>query len=155
MPAVDRKIPVRDRSGKDEAFCFIYEDNLELLKELGAELIEFSPIHDTRLPEGLDGLLLYGGLSGAVWKRAGRKPGYAQADKREALDKGLPVMAECGGFMYLHQYFQDMEGNDREGIGAIEGKAYKTPRLSRFGYLTLEKKEGECFRKEDRVLSCP
>ena len=72
---------------------------------------------------------------------------------KEALDKGLPVMAECGGFMYLHQYFQDMEGNDREGIGAIEGRAYKTPRLSRFGYLTLEKKEGDVFGK--KIGSCP
>ena len=59
-------------------------------------------------------------------EKSWKKTGYAQADKR-GLDKGLPVMAECGGFMYLHQYFQDMEGNDREGIGAIEEGLIKLP----------------------------
>ena len=47
-------------------------------------------------------------------------------------------MAECGGFLYLHESFEDMEGRERAGVGKIKGKAYKTPRLSRFGYITLE-----------------
>ena len=57
------KSPKKLRIGlaKDEAFCFFYEDNLDLLRSMGAELVAFSPVHDGHLPENLDGLLLYGG----------------------------------------------------------------------------------------------
>ena len=152
LPAVDRKIPVRIGLARDEAFCFIYEDNLELLQDLGVELVEFSPVHDARLPEELDGLLLYGGYP-ELYGRELEENTDMRRQIKEALKRGLPVMAECGGFMYLHQHFQDMDGKDREGAGIIAGKAYKTPRLSRFGYLTLEKKDGEVFGQ--RIGACP
>ncbi|MBS6196238.1 MAG: cobyrinic acid a,c-diamide synthase, partial [Clostridiales bacterium] len=65
---------------------------------------------------------------------------------RSALQEGLPHMAECGGFMYLHQEMEDMEGNFRPMVGTVPGKAFRTPRLTRFGYITLE--EGTCFGKQ-------
>lgn len=152
LPVRDKEPSVRIGLARDEAFCFIYEDNLELLRDLGAELIEFSPIHDKELPENLNGLLLYGGYPELYGKALEENESMRRQIGR-VIKEGMPVMAECGGFMYLHTYFQDMEGNDREGVGIIEGRAYKTPKLSRFGYLTLEKKDGRIFGQ--KVGTCP
>ena len=121
---------------KDEAFCFFYEDNFRLLQEMGAELVDFSPIHDKHLPADLDGILLYGGypeLNGeALERNASMKEEIAQAVKQ-----GMPCMAECGGFMYLHEQMEDMGGVFRKTCGVIPGKCFRTPRLTRFGYITL------------------
>ena len=64
---------------------------------------------------------------------------------REAVQAGIPYMAECGGFMYLHQEMEDMEGHSWPMAGVIPGKSWRTPRLTRFGYITLE--DGTCFGK--------
>ena len=121
---------------EDEAFCFFYEDNFRLLRKMGAELVPFSPIHDTHLPSDLDGLLFYGGypeLNGeALEQNQSMKTEIAQA-----LRDGMPCMAECGGFMYLHEQMEDMDGISRQTCGVISGKCYRTPRLTRFGYITL------------------
>lgn len=143
---------VRIGFARDEAFCFAYEDNLELLKELGAELIPFSPLRDGRLPENLDGLLLYGGYPELFGRRL-EKNAALREEIREKLGQGMPVMAECGGFMYLHDTFEDGEGNPCNGVGAIHGRAYKTPKLSRFGYISASKKEGTVFGEE--IGACP
>ena len=121
---------------RDEAFCFFYEDNLNYLREQGAELVEFSPLRDKELPEGLSGLLLHGGypelhvreLSGNVSMRE---------SIRRAVEGGLPCMAECGGFLYLHETMTDMEGHEYPMAGVLKGKAWNTGRLTRFGYITL------------------
>ena len=121
---------------KDEAFCFFYEDNLELLKEMGAELVPFSPIHDRHLPENLDGLLLYGGypeLNGQELEANTSMRG----EIRQTLTDGMPCLAECGGFMYLHEQMEGMDGQFYQMAGVISGKAFRTPRLTRFGYITL------------------
>lgn len=60
-----------------------------------------------------------------------------------AVQTGIPYMAECGGFMYLHQEMEDMEGHSWPMAGVIHGKSWRTPRLTRFGYITLE--DGTCF----------
>lgn len=143
---------VRIGLARDEAFCFLYEDNLELLKELGAELIPFSPLRDNGLPEHLDGLLLYGGYP-ELFGRQLEKNTALRKEIRENLERGMPVMAECGGFLYLHDTFEDMEGNPCCGVGAIPGRAYKTPKLSRFGYVSIRKKEGMVFGEE--IGACP
>lgn len=138
--------PVRIALARDEAFCFIYEDNLQLLRELGAQLVEFSPIRDARLPEGSSGLLLYGGYPELYAKELSRNTAMRK-EIREALKKGLPVMAECGGFMYLHRSMEDMQGNAYPMAGVIDGKAYRTEKLGRFGYIELEELGGQ--GKED------
>ena len=131
-------LPQKLRIGvaKDEAFCFFYEDNFRLLQEMGAELVDFSPVHDEHLPADLDGILLYGGypeLNGeALERNASMKEEIAQAVKQ-----GMPCMAECGGFMYLHEQMEDMGGVFRKTCGVIPGKCFRTPRLTRFGYITL------------------
>ncbi|MDY3918109.1 MAG: cobyrinate a,c-diamide synthase [Candidatus Limivivens sp.] len=126
---------------RDEAFCFIYEDNLKLLREMGAQLAFFSPLHDEKLPERAKGLLLYGGYP-ELFARQLEENESIRREIRRALSGGMPCMAECGGFMYLHEELEDMEGNRFAGTGSISGRAFRTPKLTRFGYIEL------CARKE-------
>ena len=121
---------------KDEAFCFIYEDNLGLLKELGAEITFFSPLHDKHFPENCDGLLLYGGYPELSARELSENVSMRQ-EIRDRLKNGFPCLAECGGFMYLHTTMEDMEGNAWEMADVIDGRAYKTEKLGRFGYIEL------------------
>lgn len=138
------KLPKRVRLAvaDDEAFCFFYEDNFRLLEEMGAELVRFSPMRDSRMPQNTDGLLLYGGYPELNAKKLEDNHSMRK-DIREKILSGMPCMAECGGFMYLHEEMEDMEGKLRRMAGVISGKAYRTPKLSKFGYITLTLKEGE------------
>lgn len=127
---------------KDEAFCFIYEDNLKLLRELGAELVPFSPLHDKKLPEGTKGLLLYGGYPELYAKELEENASMRQ-EIQDVLNQGMPCLAECGGFMYLHETMEDLKGNAYQGTGNISGRAFYTGKLTRFGYVELSaRKEG-------------
>ena len=127
---------------KDEAFCFFYEDNLQLLREMDAELVEFSPIHDRQLPEKLDGLLLHGGYP-ELYCRELEANSSMRAAVRDAIEQGLPTMAECGGFLYLHDTLEDSEGKVWHMAGVLPEKAFYTGHLNRFGYMTLT--EGSMF----------
>ena len=89
---------------RDEAFSFYYEDNLEILRECGADLVFFSPLHDEKLPEA-DGLLLGGGYP-ELHARELAENESMKAAVRAAADAGTPVLAECGGFMYLQEYLE-------------------------------------------------
>ena len=133
------KPTLRIAVSKDEAFCFIYEANMQLLREMGVELIPFSPIHDTEIPAA-DGVLFYGGYPELFAKELSENEKMRQ-DVKEKLAEGLPCMAECGGFMYLHQTMEDMEGNSWPMAGVIDGTAYRTKKLGRFGYIELERAE--------------
>ncbi len=129
--------PVRIGVARDEAFCFFYEDNLQLLRDMGAELMEFSPLHDGNLPRDLDGLLLCGGYPELHSRELSENHSMLRQIK-EALIGGLPCLAECGGFMYLHEEMEGMDGQSYPMVGFVSGKAYRTSRLSRFGYVNLQ-----------------
>lgn len=128
---------VRIGVAKDEAFCFFYQDNLELLQEMGAELVEFSPLRQAHLPKDLSGLLLCGGYPELFAEELDAQAGMRR-DILAALADRMPVLAECGGFMYLHEKLEDMHGHFHKGVGYLKGKAYRTPKLRRFGYVTLQ-----------------
>ncbi|MCB7341168.1 cobyrinate a,c-diamide synthase [Blautia obeum] len=132
--------PVRIGVAEDEAFCFFYADNFRLLGEMGAEIVPFSPMEDKQLPDDLDGLLLYGGYPELNGKKLEQNTTMKDMI-REKLKAGMPCMAECGGFMYLHGEMEGMDGNFYQMAGVIPGKAYRTPKLSRFGYVTLTQKK--------------
>ena len=132
--------PVRIGVAEDEAFCFVYADNFRLLGEMGAEIVPFSPMEDKQLPDDLDGLLLYGGYPELNGKKLEQNTTMKDMI-REKLKAGMPCMAECGGFMYLHEEMEGMDGNFYQMAGVIPGKAYRTPKLSRFGYVTLTQKK--------------
>ena len=136
---------VRIGVARDEAFCFYYQENLELLKRLGAELIAFSPLHDKTLPKGLGGILLGGGYPenhGAALEANETMRRQVQ----EALHQGLPVLAECGGFLYLHRTLEGSDGRPYQMAGALSANAYRTKRLGRFGYVELTSRDGQTMR---------
>ena len=123
--------PVRIGVARDRAFCFYYEDSLELLRRLGAELVPFSPLSDERLPEDLHGLYLGGGYPELYAERLEANAAM-RASIRAAVERGLPCVAECGGFMYLTQ---SIAGHAMAGV--LSGSCFDTGKLTRFGYATL------------------
>ncbi len=143
-PPAPRMTSTRIAVARDEAFCFLYRDNLALLQRYGANLLYFSPIHDDSLPEGSNGLLLPGGYpelyAGALSENIRMRSAVA-----DSVKAGLPCLAECGGFMYLHRTLEDMEGIDHPMCGVIDARAYRTKKLSRFGYVTLTAKHDTAY----------
>ncbi len=136
FPRLPKGQTVRLGLARDEAFCFCYEDNLDLLRRMGAEIVPFSPLRDEALPEGIRGLLLPGGYPELCAEHLAANTSM-RISIREALENGLPCLAECGGFMYLHREMEDMEGHVHAGVGFLPGRAYRTEKLGRFGYVTL------------------
>lgn len=124
---------VRIGVARDRAFCFYYEDALDLLRKLGGELVFFSPLKDDRLPENLQGLYLGGGYP-ELYGRALSGNTSMLEDLRRALKSGMPCVAECGGFMYLHEALIDTEGNRHPMAGFLPGTCRRRERLVRFGY---------------------
>lgn len=127
--------PVRIAVARDKAFCFYYEDSLEALRDMGAQLVDFSPLTDKALPEGIQGLYLGGGYPELYAKQLSENHSML-ASIRSALADGLPCIAECGGFMYLTQAI-----HDSPMVGALPGKSFDNGKLTRFGYVTLRAKK--------------
>ncbi len=127
---------------KDEAFCFMYEDNIQLLAQCGAEIVYFSPMRDKKLPEGIQGLILSGGYP-EIYAEELSNNNTMLNDVREKLEAGMPCMAECGGFMYLHDELEDPDGKLWPLVGYIEGKSFNARKLTRFGYVTLTPTDGQ------------
>ncbi len=156
--------PARFRLGvaRDEAFCFYYRENFRALEEAGAELVFFSPLHDKHLPEGLDGLLFGGGYPELkAWELSQNVSMHH--DIREAIRGGMPSLAECGGFMYLHEAIVDKEGRTCPMVGMIPGKCADTGKLVRFGYAEFDCEplgfkvrghEFHYFDSEDNGIDC-
>nr|WP_320011141.1 cobyrinate a,c-diamide synthase [uncultured Desulfobulbus sp.] len=132
-PLVEAGAPVRIGVARDAAFCFYYEDNLDLLRDAGAELIFFSPLEDAGLPTNLQGLYLGGGYP----ELHAATISHNQRLRTEILafaQAGHPVYAECGGFMYLCQAITDQEGVQFPMVGLYPFSARMQPRLRSLGY---------------------
>ena len=119
---------------QDKAFCFYYQDSLDLLAMLGAEIIPFSPLQDSALPE-CDGVFLGGGYPELYAKQLSENTALL-TELREKLAAGLPCYAECGGFMYLMEGYRD-DGIVYPWTGAVKGHCWMTDRLVRFGYVNM------------------
>jgi cobyrinic acid a,c-diamide synthase len=104
---------------RDAAFSFYYQDNLDLLDAAGGDLVPFSPLADECLPAGLGGLYLGGGYPEAEAPRLAGN-GAMREEIRRAVASGLPVLAECGGFMYLCRAIEDGEGRQHPMVGVFD-----------------------------------
>ena len=130
---------------RDEAFCFIYEDNLSVLRSLGLEIVYFSPIHDEKLPEDVQGIILYGGYPELYAKELSENTSML-AEIRAAAKKGMPIIGECGGFLYLHRELKDPAGQSWPMAKLLPYTAENKGKLQRFGYITLQ--GGKAFGRE-------
>lgn len=160
----------------DEAFCFYYEDNLRLLEKCGAKLQYFSPLHDTKLPDNCDALLLGGGYPELYTKKMSENVSMRESIKK-AFRAGLPTVAECGGFMYLHKYIHDIcDDTDEQNkadvqnnadtqyntdtqndvsvsqlVGALDGGCHFKGKLVRFGYIELAEKHSNFLPPNEKI----
>lgn len=118
---------------RDEAFHFVYEDNLDLLRHLGAEVVFFSPLKDRALPEGAD----------LVWLGGGYPELFARelSENRAMLEalRGFrgKVYAECGGLMVCLEALRDVEGKEHPMAGLLPGKSRMMPKRQGLGYLEV------------------
>ena len=143
--------PVRIAVALDDAFCFYYQENLKLLEQLGAELAAFSPIRDPELPKGCAGLLLGGGYPELHAAELSANSSMLHSVKNR-IARGMPVLAECGGFLYLHEELETEEGKIFPMAGVIPARGYPTGKLSRFGYVELTPYENTKFLKKGESI---
>ena len=115
-------IPSRIAVAKDEAFCFYYRDNLRMLEHYGAELV--------------------GGGYPELYARQLEENESMRKSIKEALEQQLPSMAECGGFMYLHDTLTDREGTTYQMAGVIPAECQYMGKLVRFGYVEVQLPQG-------------
>ncbi|HXG06067.1 MAG TPA: cobyrinate a,c-diamide synthase, partial [Nitrososphaera sp.] len=123
----------------DESFNFYYADNLDALRMSGAELVFFSPVHDNRLPEGINGLIIGGGFPEVLADRLERN-GSMIKSIRNAVQDGIPVYGECGGLMYLTRSIRGYMGEKRvrKMTGLIDADTLMTKKI------TLNYTEAQC-----------
>ena len=131
VPAITRLAIASDR-----AFCFCYEETKEALRTAGAELVPFSPLTDTQLPENTGGLYLPGGYPELYAKKLAENEPMLCAI-RQAVENGMPTVAECGGFLYLGQHLEGSDGVSYPMAGVLPGDGLRKEKLTRFGYAFL------------------
>jgi len=124
---------VRIAMARDEAFCFYYPENLKLLEAAGAELVFFSPLRDSALPDGSDGLYLGGGYPELHAELLALNRTLLEEIQTFA-DAGKPVYAECGGLIYLSQGVVDADGNSNRFAGVFPAMARMLPWRKSLGY---------------------
>ncbi|OUM90316.1 MAG: cobyrinic acid a,c-diamide synthase [Bacillus thermozeamaize] len=136
-----REAQVQIAVARDAAFHFYYPENLELLEAYGAKLVYFSPLAGEPVPAGSAGLYIGGGFPEEfVAELAGQT--QAKASVKEAIERGMPALAECGGFMYLTEAIETTDGDVHHMVGIIPGKVKMQDKLAALGYREVEGEEG-------------
>lgn len=125
----------------DRAFCFYYEENLDILRSFGARIVRFSPIKDKRLPEGAQGVYIGGGYP-ELFAPALEKNASMREEIKRAAGSGLPILAECGGLMYLGRTMEDLKGGKWAGVGVFPWASRMLKRRAALGYREISVKRG-------------
>ena len=151
-PAVmaENKYACRIGVAKDEAFSFYYPASLKVLEKMGAQIVPFSPLHDEKLP-AVDGVLIGGGFPEMFAAQLAANISLRQELKALATD-GLPILAECGGYMYMMESLRDFAGNTHEMVGALPGKTEMTAKLQMVGYVEAELQADSLLGKKGEKL---
>ena len=144
------KPKVRIAVARDEAFSFYYPESLAVLRQKGADIVFFSPLKDDVLPEA-DGLILGGGFPEMFAEKLYKNDSMRRSI-REAAQKGMPIYAECGGFMYLMRRMTDFEGNAFPMLGVIPGEVEMNRKLQTVGYVSAEMLENTVLGPKGTTL---
>lgn len=137
VSAVDVGHKVTIGIARDAAFCFYYQDNLNLLERAGAKLVTFSPLGEVQLPAGVDALYFGGGYPELYAEQLSANTALA-SEIREFATSGRPVYAECGGMMYLGELLRTRDGQEHAMAGVLPLETEMTEKLVRFGYVEIE-----------------
>jgi len=129
--------PVTIAVARDAAFSFYYEDNLDLLRAAGAEIVFFSPLTDPHLPPHTTGIYLGGGFPELYAAQLAQNTSLL-ADLQRVRALGMPIYAECGGFMYLTGTLLELHGDAHRLAGLIPGFTRMQPKLAGLGYRLVE-----------------
>ncbi|MDO8446903.1 MAG: cobyrinate a,c-diamide synthase [Deltaproteobacteria bacterium] len=142
---------IRIAVARDQAFSFYYEDNFDIIRSLGTELVFFSPLADKKLPEGISGLYLGGGYPEVYAE--GLSANHSMLDSiRSFVESGGKVYAECGGFMYLTEGIIDFDGKFHSMVGIYPTRATMLQRRKALGYMEVETvEESPLFEKGSKI----
>ena len=151
LPMGTRDKSVRVAVARDNAFCFYYQDNLELLEGQGAELAFFSPIAGDDLPRDTDGLYLGGGYPELFGDELAKNRNLRDRVRAKS-DAGMPIYAECGGFMYLCEGLLDQQGNRYPMAGCFPFTAKMFPRLKALGYREISLTQQTVIGNQGMIL---
>ena len=136
---------------RDDAFNFCYSETLEAWQKEGAEVQYFSPMKDKQVPADASALYLPGGYPEIYARELSENTSMLQS-VRACREAGMPIVAECGGFLYLGRSLEDSEGKIYNMAGVLEGDGRKQSRLVRFGYASIKAKEDSMlFAKGESV----
>ncbi|NDI35505.1 cobyrinate a,c-diamide synthase [Chengkuizengella sediminis] len=134
---------------KDAAFHFYYPENLELLEAYGANIVYFSPLAGEKVPEGVKGLYIGGGFPEEFAEQLAENIDVKLSFKN-AIETGIPTLAECGGFMYLTEEIETTDGSKLSMVGLIPGKVKMQKKLAALGYREITGNKGN-FLLEGQV----
>ncbi|AFY72663.1 cobyrinic acid a,c-diamide synthase [Synechococcus sp. PCC 7502] len=144
------KQPVRIAIAQDAAFNFYYADNLDMLSNMGAELVPWSPIQDTAIPPNIQGLYFGGGFPEVFAPQLSANQS-ARNSVKTAIKSGIPTIAECGGLMYLCDRLEDFDHNLYAMVGIFPTTAVMGKRLT-LGYRQALALTDSCLVKTgDRI----
>ncbi|MEC7757832.1 MAG: cobyrinate a,c-diamide synthase [SAR324 cluster bacterium] len=132
-PKFSKRIAV----AQDKAFHFYYVANLEWLREQGAEVITFSPLHDSQVPKNVDALILGGGFPEVFAEKISANKSMLSSIKK-TVESGIPTYAECGGLMVLAEVLKLKSGQSLAMAGVVPGMVEMTKRLQYFGYCKID-----------------
>jgi len=135
---------------RDQAFSFLYEDNLDLLRAAGAEIAFFSPLHDDALPPNTQAIYLAGGFPEMYAEQLAANSRMRRAI-RAASEAAMPIYAECGGLMYLAAEIVDQRTMAFPMVGILPGRSRMTPRLT-LGYRTVRAARDNWLLRAGEVL---
>jgi cobyrinic acid a,c-diamide synthase len=145
------KKKVRIAVARDNAFCFYYPDNLELLKQHGAEIIPFSPMTDEELPPEIDGLYFGGGYPELYAAGLAGNSGLRERIRKISRD-GMPIYGECGGFMYLCRELIDQNGKNYPMTGCFPFTTRMFSKLRALGYREINLTRDTVIGKQNLTI---
>lgn len=150
-PRQDPTPMMRLAVARDKAFCFYYEDNLDIFRNLGAEICCFSPLEDAQLPADIDGIYLGGGYPELYGKELSlNKPLLKEV--QNWAENGGPIYAECGGFMYLTEGITDLEGHFHDLVSVFPTRAAMQTKRANLGYRQITTAASSFFGPDKTVL---